>query len=623
MSADYYVMYNPLTFNLMDVPEDSLQSPVRLLSYLTGRDALDLANHNYAEYLDFDLARHRSGMVETLAIETYAAQYVGNQIARLAPKTRVIHADDKRRTIRQIVDREGVRPRAVFITSMSSNFPTAAAASIILNHGRIPVVIGGIHVSTSPADVDTFIRGYCPHPQLVSCVRGAGDSSVVSEILHDLVHGALQPEYTGNDMIEDSVWGDYPNIDPLPPMQMECLRRFPLLGSYLARRIKINPVAPFLGCPYSCKFCSISSLPKPRRTLVVRDTDDFLAELEHCQRDGVDLASRFFFFLPDNLLLGGSRLPDLMNAIIERGLKVNFAVQVSIEIASDRALLQKLRLAGATHFFIGFESLDIRNLRYIGKHCVKAIGQSGLSVREYYARQIKTIQDYGVSIHGAFIFGLPYDYFRSFADHTGRETADFCIQHRIGLQPALLTDLPGSQLFEETQRDRTWLYGEKGTMAYLTSLCVTDVSESNRIPPESLGKSPIRTECIAFEAIRRAGATRRALRNAMFMMRKSFRCPTARGRDSLKERLIDAFFSATSQLVVSLYRDHAERIMYSSDQVRGTMERLYDLETDPDTKAYFKNYVARFRRKTNRRAAKRERSRLWSRHSQGTDSSAP
>jgi hypothetical protein len=223
-------------------------------------------------------------------------------------------------------------------------------------------------------------------------------------------------------------------------------------------------------------------------------------------------------------------------------------------------------------------------------------------VREYYARQIKTIQNHGISIHGAFIFGLPHDYFHSFKNHTGSQVADFCIRNRIGLQPSLMTDLPGSRCFEESQKAGTWLYGKKGTMAYLKALCLADVTETNRVPPPSLRGSALRTEYLAYEAIRKAGATQVALRNAVFMMMKSFRCPTARGRGSIRERLIDAVFSFASQLVVSLYREHGDKVMFSTPLVRGAIERLYDLEEDPETKRYFREYVTQFTqsKETNR-----------------------
>lgn len=596
MSRDYFVMYNPLTFNLMELANNSEITPVHLISYLTNLNGFDLRNDNYVDYLEFDLKKERQGMVETFAMESYAALYIGNQIASFSTESRVIQVDGKRRTLREVIFKEGKKPKAVFITAMSSNFPTAVATSIILNYDEIPVILGGIHVSTSPDDVGTFILKYCPHPELVSQVIGAGDSKVISQIIYDLDNNILKPGYDGYITVEDNVWRPRKNVSYMPTMRIEMLSRIPIVGNFLAKRMWMIPVAPFVGCPYSCNFCSISTLPKNKRKLTIRSTKDFLDELEEHQKEG-GLGSRLFFFLPDNLLLGGKKLDEMLDGLIERRLKVNFATQISIDVASNEDLLKKLRLAGATHFFVGFESLDIRNLEYIGKHILHDLQKTGLTLVQYYQKQIQKIQEYGISIHGAFIFGLPFDYFNSIDDHTGIEIAQFCIDNYIGLQPCSLTDLPGSQTFRESQETGTWLYGKQGTMDYLIALCLTDLTETNRKPPDSLDNSPLKVASMAFESIQRAGATRVALRNAIYMMKKSFAYPTARGRSSYKERIIDSIFAFTSQLVVSLYKEHGERVSYSAHGIKGAFERLYNFEKNPAVQKYFKSYVEKFKEK--------------------------
>ncbi len=439
---DYVIVYNPLTYNLMDI-HGKAESPLDMITYLTGIDAKNLNEKNYTRYLDFDFDKHREGMVETFAIESYAALYIGNQIARLSPNLKVIHATDKRRTIGEIIKRAAKKPKAVFITSMSSNFPTAVAFAISLNFGNIPVIIGGIHVSTSPDDIDIFIKKYCPHPEIVSQVIGAGDSQTIKKVLDDLDKKKLEPQFYGYNIIEDQMWIRQPNVEYLDQLTLDSLVRIPLIGKLLSDKLSITPVAPFLGCPYSCNFCSISTIPKKYRKFTTRSTDDFLNELEHLQKNG-KLKSRFFFLLPDNFLLGGKNLEQILDGIIERKLKVDFATQISIDVAENETLLRKLREAGATHFFIGFETLDRRNLEYIGKHILKRIKSDNVTLPQYYRQQIKKIQNYGISIHGAFIFGLPYDYFKSKNDNTGKDISEFCLKNKIGLQPCSLTDLPGS-----------------------------------------------------------------------------------------------------------------------------------------------------------------------------------
>ena len=170
---------------------------------------------------------------------------------------------------------------------------------------------------------------------------------------------------------------------------------------------------------------------------------------------------------------------------------IRFAAQISVDVGNNAALLRKLRQAGATHFFIGFESLDVRNLAYIGKHIVRDIHDQHLTVADYYRKQLKKIHEFGITVHGSFIFGLPYDYFNSLEDNTGIAVADFCMENHIGLQPCSFTDLPGSINHNESQKAGDYLYGRHGTLDYLVGLCVADLSETNRRPFDSLKNSPL------------------------------------------------------------------------------------------------------------------------------------
>lgn len=587
----YYIVYNPVTYSLMD-SIGKCKTPVDLLSVLANKDTQRLNADTYLDFLNFDSRKERLGMVETFAIESYAIIYVANQVAKLAPKARVILSDGLRNRIPDIIRKNG-KPAGVFISSLSSNFPTAVCTAIALNHGKIPVAIGGIHVTASSQDVDLFIKQHVPNPELVSHVRGGADTEVMTALIRDMNKSVLKDGYIGRKTIEDKVWG-YENIEYMPPMQLKLLRRLPVVGNVLAERIRVNPTAPYLGCPYSCSFCSISSLPKDIRYFTMRTPKDIVDEIENIQKNGITLENRLFFFLSDNIMLGGKRLEEILDLLLERRTKINYMIQASIDVADNDRLLRKLRLSGASHIFIGFESLDIRDLKLIGKNVVKAIEASGQSVAAYYSQRIKKIQSYGMTIHGSFILGFPHDYFNSIHDNTGHDYGQFCVDHNIGIQATPLSDLPGSRDFVETQKNNTYLFGKNGTMEYLIALVACDLTEGNRIPVDAVKNSPLILLHMAFEAINRVGQTKNAFKSAFFMMAKSFLNPTANGRRSFKIRLIDAFVGFTVPLLVSLYKDHGERVLSSFPQIRGSFERLYDMEKDEAIKKEFKEYVGRF-----------------------------
>ncbi len=567
-------------------------TPLDLLQYLTHKDPSKLNESNYLDYLIFDRAKEKEGIVEIFGLENYATIYVANQIAKHDPTSRIILSDGKRFTITEIIQKYG-KPDGVFISSMSANFPSTVCTTIPLNHAKIPVVIGGIHVSTSSQDLDLFVKKFIPFPELVTQVTGACDSEVIQSVLSDLKSENLKSEYSGYKMIEDHVWGD-PHVEEMPPMKLDMIKKVPFIGNKIKERVQLNPIAPYLGCPFSCNFCSVSSLPKNKRKFCTRSPEDFVDELIHFQKKGINFKNRLFFFLSDNLIIGSKKLEEILNRIIQKKLIINYAIQVSLEVAENSKLLHKLRQSGASHLFIGFESLDIRNLRYIGKNIVKTIEKRGTTVKQYYSENIKKIQNFGLSIHGAFMFGLPYDYFHSLHDNTGIEIGTFCAKHHIGIQATPFSDLPGSHNFSRSQIEGEYLYGKHGTMDYLIALCICDLTEGNRIPPVSLKKSPLIVNYLAYEATNITGLPINAIKNAIFMMRKAFHYPTNNGCLSRKERCKDAFISFFAQLLVSYYRVNAKMIVSSKAGLRGSFERLYSLETNEYVKNHFRRYLNSF-----------------------------
>ena len=132
-------------------------------------------------------------------------------------------------------------------------------------------------------------------------------------------------------------------------------------------------------------------------------------------------------------------------------------------------------------------------------------------------------------------------------------------------------------------------------MKYLLSLCLTDLTEMNRVPPGDLNITPLTVGCMAYEAIQRCASPKHSFKNGIYMFYKSFMSPTFRGKSSIKERIIDAMYSFVSQLIVSSYKLHGEKVVFSNSEVRGTLERLFDIEKDEDKRDMLKEYVEKFK----------------------------
>jgi len=588
--VNYHVVHNPPSFETISLIGKAT-TVFDLIAWLSDKNKEKLNKNNFMEFLNRDLSKQRQGMAETMGFENHASIYIAKQIARKDKHSEIILTDGRKRKLSDAIKKQ--KPKAVWITCLSSNFASAVADAIVLNHGKIPVIIGGIHVSVSPEDVDTYIRNQVPYPKLISIVQGPADSDVIKKIILDLNKNKLKKSYVGLRTIENGVWKQTKNISFIEKRNPKIFKKLPIIGSWLSKNIIINSAVPYSGCPYNCSFCSISGLLRSQRKFIMRTPKDFVEELESYQKNKPNLKNRYFLFLPDNLLLGGKKLEEILDLIIKSNLKINWTAQVSINVAENEKLLKKMRAAGCSQLFIGFESLDIRNLKFVNKNIVRNIEKSRLNVKDYYSNLIKKIQNQGIGIVASFIIGLPYDKFISLNNHTGKDIADFCIKHKIILQPSSYTYLPGSQDFKKAQKNKTFIYGRKGSIEYLLSLSSADLTETNKT---SQGLSPLVVSYMAYDSAEKTGTLKNIIKIALHISKKSFQYPTQRAKTSFKERVHDSFFGFFSQLFGFQYYYQMKAAAYPKKDIDGFFERFYEIEKNKKTKKIFKNYTERFKR---------------------------
>jgi radical SAM superfamily enzyme YgiQ (UPF0313 family) len=266
------------------------------------------------------------------------------------------------------------------------------------------VVLGGLHVLTAPEEA-------AAHADAIALGEGV---QLWPRILEDVEKGALAPVYRG----------DYrkPYRDD-PPPRRDLLARdsFLTTSSVIATR----------GCHNRCGFCYLSTagLHMPYR---LRDVEQVVAELK---ADGQPYA----VFVDNNLGSRPEYLRELCRAL--QPLDIIWSAALTIDVTDDPSLVREMALAGCTGVFIGFESLNLDNLKDARKRTPST---------DDYARRVAILHDNGIQVNGSFVLGFDHD------DGTVFEkTVEWIEQNRLECATFhILTPYPGTPLFAALEKER-------------------------------------------------------------------------------------------------------------------------------------------------------------------------
>jgi radical SAM superfamily enzyme YgiQ (UPF0313 family) len=262
----------------------------------------------------------------------------------------------------------------------------------------VPVVMGGYHPTFLPDEA-------LQHADAVVM----GDAEGIWErLLADARAGKLQPRYGGGNEL---------------PMTDYRIDRSIYAGKPYA---PVELVQYGRGCRFACDFCSIHSFYGT--SLRVRPLEGLVSELESLPRN------KLLFFVDDNLFGHKRDLLALLDAITP--LKRRWSCQISIDVARDETLLDRMARAGCRFALIGFESLNPMSLRQMGKRWNHVSGP--------YERVVKALHSRGIGIYGTFVFGYDAD-----TTETIERTLEFAIESRLEIanfNP--LTPTPGSALYD-------------------------------------------------------------------------------------------------------------------------------------------------------------------------------
>jgi len=285
--------------------------------------------------------------------------------------------------------------------------------------------------------VKVVMGGYHPTLMQSECLEYA-DSIIIGDaegswqrMLEDFENDNLQKRYSGGN---DKALSEYK------------INRSIFKGK---KYIPVELVQYSRGCRFTCEFCSIDSFYNHKvRTREIKNLVDEIKSLN---------TKRLLFFVDDNLFNSKSGLEVLLEALIP--LKIKWSCQISIDVAKDTALLDKLKDSGCIFVLIGFESLNEENLKQMGKSWNKVSGEYLSIVKEFHKR--------GIAVYGTFVFGYDHDTPElidksfEFALEAKLEIANFnplTPTPGSGLYDRLLTE--GQMLNPQWWNDQNYHYGE-------------------------------------------------------------------------------------------------------------------------------------------------------------------
>ncbi len=231
----------------------------------------------------------------------------------------------------------------------------------------IPVVVGGLHVTSLPGE---------PAAHGLSAMAGEGEV-LWEEILADAEGGALKPLYDARGREFDLARA------PMP--------RFELLDISRYNRLTVQATR---GCPWRCSFCASSILLTER---VKRKSPERV--LEEIDRIRAIWPRPFLEFADDNAFTDRDWWRRLLPGLEARRLR--WFAETDLSVHRDREFLEALRRAGCRELLLGFESpvdegLDGVETRRNWKW--RRRGEVGAAVAD--------IQAAGIRVNACFVVGL-------------------------------------------------------------------------------------------------------------------------------------------------------------------------------------------------------------------------
>jgi len=299
----------------------------------------------------------------------------------------------------------------VAITSLSAQIGEAYKVADFYRSKKIPVVMGGLHVSSVPEEA----AEHCS-----SVVVGEGEP-LWPEVLRDFDRGSLKRVYRqcppGTFDLRES---------PMP--------RFDLLDPKKYNRITVKTSR---GCPHKCEFCASSILLT--RQYKLKPVEKVIDEIRAIKRIW---PRPFIEFADDNSFVHPAHYKGLLRELAKE--KLRWFTEADLNVARDDEMLGLMRDSGCQQILVGLESPRKASL-----NGVELNGNWKLRQQERYHSAIAKIQSYGITVNGCFILGLDGD-----TPEVFDEVLEFVRESGLyEVQVTFLTPFPGTPLYRRLKQE--------------------------------------------------------------------------------------------------------------------------------------------------------------------------